>query len=117
MLEVRGWIKFAEVFDAEKGCDPDTSITFSGNDIFTGDTEQEITKKLLDFCGTSDPDDAETDACEEPGRVDICILENAEGYAASKTEVERWERGEIKLWNASYSFIVENAIRTPYKFK
>lgn len=52
----------------------------------------------------------------EPDRIDVSIMENAEGYRASEREMEAFSRGECQLWQADYSFYFSEVTRTPANF-
>jgi hypothetical protein len=47
------------------------------------------------------------DSCDEAGRIDIQRMENGDGDLPSENELERWKRGEIKMWAATYTYTVE----------
>lgn len=102
--EVTGWFKFAEEDSFEHGCDPDTAFSFAGDDIFKGETVEDVLKQIKNFLGVDDDYEVDLDACETEGRVDIQILENNDAYPATSAEMERWRAGEITLWAACYSF-------------
>lgn len=109
--ECNGWYKFAEQDDWEHGCDPDTAFSYAGDEIFKGETVEDLLKKVRDFVGVPHNYEVDLDACEEPGRVDIQILENKDAYVATPSEIEAWKRGEIKLWAATYSFEIQEVER------
>lgn len=102
--ECNGWFKFAEEDNFEHGCDPDTAFSFAGDEIFKGETIEDLLKKVRDFVGVGEAHELELDSCETDGRVDIQVLETKDAYEATTSEIEAWKRGEIKLWAACYSF-------------
>lgn len=95
MYEVRGWVKFTEEDDWEKGCLPETGHTFGGEDTFTHGTEAGLIEKLMAFAGTDDKSAVLINACGEDGRIDICTTETTYGFGLSKFQLEQWKRGEI----------------------
>lgn len=95
-------VRMAEVDDFEKGCLPE-SVTFMDIDIsFTAQTVEEIIDKIKDFHGVTD-DDMGLDACDETGRIDVHVVENADGMPASKEELDDWELGNQTLWHVIYT--------------
>ena len=66
-----------------------------------------------DFIGVDDDYEVVLDACEEDGRVDVQVLETADSYTVDAWQVEKWKRGELALWAATYTFMVEEVARTP----
>lgn len=117
MFESRGFLKLSEEDHWENGCDPDTSQTTSNDDItFTSDTPEDLIEQLMGFCATSNKDSVMLNSCEDIGRVDIQLMENEFGYAASRAEIEDWKLGNVKLYAVTYSFRVENVERERYKF-
>lgn len=110
--EVTGWIKFSEEDDFNEGCQPDTTTTTQGDDIFKAATVKELIAKIVAFLGLDNDDDAvELDTCDEPGRVDISQTEDEDGTRASERDLEKWKQGKIKLFYATYSFHVEKVTR------
>jgi len=111
--EANGWTKFCEEDDFENGCLPKTSFMVDGRERFVGATIDDLLKALNEFTRNDDAEAIELDACDEPGRVDIQIMETAEGYAASKNDIVAWREGKRRLWLACYSFHVEHVERKP----
>jgi hypothetical protein len=112
MYEVNGWHKFGEQAHHEIGCDPDNYVSFSGNERFCAVTIPDLLIKLRGFVGVDDDNaDVSLDACDEDGRVDINVLETADGYVADKWQIEEWKRDEIPLWFSTYTFYVEEVTR------
>lgn len=115
MLEVNGWIKFADEDSYENGC-LDTTFTICGDDRFTAKTEDELVSKLMDFVGVSDKDCVSVNACGEAGRIDICRTENGDSGEPSERELQAFKSGDINLWYACYSFQVERVTRKTFTF-
>lgn len=104
--QINGLLKFAEEDKWKEGCLPDTSSTTEITGHWTGDTQEEVIKKVADYLSV-DKDGIERDACEEPGRVDFAVMEDCDSTPLSKAQIKRWKKGEIKVWYAVYSGIVE----------
>lgn len=110
--EINGWSKFTERDNWREGCHGG-SVCYGGTELFTGDTARDAIEKACDFVGADIDNDAEFNSCDELGRVDVSIMENADGYAATDYEIEKWKNGEIELWNSVYTFHVEFVTRQP----
>ena len=115
--EVNGWFKFAEQDDWEHGCDPDTAFSYSGDEVFKGETVEALLKQVRSFVGIPDDYEIEMDAADTDGRVDISVLETKDAYVATPSEIEAWKRGEIKLWAACYSFEIQEVERKPVRLR
>lgn len=109
--EVNGWVKFLEEDVFSDGCLPETSQMTNGRDRFVGATVDDLIKVLNEFTGNNDADAILLDACGEPGRVDIEVMETSDGYPAAKSVIAAWREGERRLWLACYSFRVEQVER------
>lgn len=109
MLEVNGWLKLAEEDNWENGCDG-SATQFSGSDRFTAETLPELLDRLKGFSGGEDSG-VLLNSCGEEGRIDIQVYENAEGIPASQSEMDRFKKGECRVWLATYSFYVEEVSR------
>ena len=72
---------------------------------FIGDTAEEVVQKLIDYFDTKRKY-VDLNSCDENGRIDISILENADGYKSSLREEELWKKDRLKLWSVTYSFII-----------
>lgn len=113
MYEVNGWFKFAEQDSYDEGCLPETGFTFSGDERWSAETIPELLKKLRDFVGIDDDYEILLDSCEEDGRIDIQVMENADGYTVTSAGwFEKFKRGELALWYATYTFMVEKVERS-----
>ena len=107
-----GWIKFSEEDIYQDGCQPNSGGTYTGSDKWKADTLDGLLNEILSFTD-GDREGMEIDACEEIGRVDISIMENADGCRATKQEIELWKEGDIQLWNCIYSFQIEQITANP----
>ena len=108
--EINGYIKHAEEDSWENGCDPTSGNSFFGDTQFKADSIEKLITYLCQHCG-AERDAVTLDACEEPGRIDIQVMENGEGYHASNPEMESFRKGNCRLWLADYSFQVEKVTR------
>ena len=116
-LEINGWLKIAEIDDYENGCQPDTAFMVDVDVNFHGATLEDLLEKVTGFFGVPLSEVA-ISACEEPGRLDVTLLENKDGIAASQAEIERWRKGHLTLWDVTYTAQVETVTRQtlPLKF-
>lgn len=110
-FEVRGWIKFGEVDNYQEGCDPATGFHHSGTDYFKANTIQEVIEKCQNFVSSDSKEDLILDSCEDIGRLDISLLENEDGYKASKQEIKQWKQRKVTLYNVIYTFNLELVTR------
>jgi hypothetical protein len=115
--ECNGWFKFAEQDSYEHGCDPDTAFSFANDDVFKGQTIEEVLKQIKNFLGVDDNYEVDLDACGEEGRVDISVMESEQGYPATEQDIEKWKRGELALWSSTYSFEIQEVERTPVNLR
>ena len=100
--------KFAEEDDWKQGC-IGKSQEYYLDVHFSGKSADEVIGKIASFLG-QDAKDAEKNVCDEPGRVEFGITENDDGNEMSKSEIERWKKGEIKAWYAVYTAYIEEVI-------
>ena len=114
--QASGWVKFYEEDIYEEGCIPHTGGLIDGREIFKADTLDGLINDLLSFTD-GDREGLELDACEDVGRVDISIMENADGCRATKREIESWKQADIQLWDCIYSFRIEQINATPVKLE
>jgi len=114
MLEAKGWIKFSEEDIFSDGCVGKCQL-YTGDLNFSAETEEEFINTLTSFVG-ADKSSVELNACDEPGRIDISLLENADGFAASKRQIESWKLGHERLWYCTYSFKTCHVERSKFEF-
>lgn len=112
MYEVNGWMKISEEDSFEEGCLPETEQTHWGDDRWSDEDVAKLIERLMDFAGVIDKDSVALDSCEDIGRIDIFKTENGNGNEPTSDEIERWKRGECKLWYCTYSFTVEYVKRS-----
>jgi hypothetical protein len=100
-------IKFAEVDTYHEGRDPKTRCAVSGRESFSADSVADLVTEVMRFCGTEDRDNVQLDACEEPGRIDVQVMETDAGEPADARDLEAWKAGKLQLWAATYIFHAE----------
>ncbi len=103
-------IKFSEEDVYQEGCLPDTTQTCDVDVEFKSDSVAGLLKKMYDYFGIS-KEDADLNACDEKGRIDICILENADGYKASKSDIVCWKDRDKKLWSVIYTYYISKVTK------
>ena len=99
-----GWIRHTEEDIYNDGCQPQTSATSGGHDTFNAPTLDALIKQCAAFEGQQDLKNCLLDSCEEAGRLDVQVYEDAEGVAADERDFERWKEGKQKLWLVTYTF-------------
>lgn len=104
--QANGWAKFYEEDIYNEGCLPHTGGLIDGREVFRADTIDGLLNELLAFTG-GDRECLELNSCDEAGRVDISIMENADGCKATKWEIESWKEADIQLWDCIYTFQIE----------
>ena len=103
MYVLKNGMKMVEEDDYEKGCLPETSFMVTMDVEFKAQTTDRIIKQVENFFAV-EREDILVNACDEPGRLDVQVLENGHGYTASESEIEDWKQGLVKLYAVCYSF-------------
>lgn len=112
--EVSHALKSLEKDDHEKGCLPETYQEWPMPHIegLHAPTLKELMAKVwANLPLTRDADAVEYDACEEPGRIDIQGMEDADANEATTEQLEKFKRGELPLFAVTYHFHVEYVTR------
>lgn len=104
--QANGWVKFYEEDVYQEGCLPHTGGMIDGKELFRAETIDGLLNELLAFTGAN-YEDIQLNSCDEVGRVDICVMENADGAGATRSEIEAWKQAAIQLWDCIYTFQVE----------
>lgn len=78
-------------------------------------TLQEMREKIASVVGGT-LEDQDLNSCDEPGRVDVQMLENADGLSPTASQYAKWIEGEYRLWSVTYTFYVESVTRQPATF-
>lgn len=74
-------------------------VSFSSNSL------PDLLQMVADHVGVS-MKDVELDACEEPGRMDLCRTETVDGGEPSESEIALWREGKFDLYCATYTVYV-----------
>lgn len=93
--------KTVELDNYENGCDPDT---FQDHGVV--DSIQGLSIKDVQFCINKQWDLSkfeQVEIDEEDTRLEFRCREDAEGNEATVSQIEAWKRGEIHLWDATYT--------------
>ena len=113
MYEINGFLKFAEQDEFEEGCLPDTGTSCPVDLRFSSETVAGIINEVCDFFGVKE-DALELDACDEPGRIDVCRDETDDGSEPSEAERAAWKQGKFPIWYVVYSGYVQEC--RPFSF-
>lgn len=65
------------------------------------DTQEGLLEEMANFFGLDVKDLRPKDG--SPDMFEVSVLENREGFPASRVEIERWKRGEVRLWDAIFT--------------
>ena len=112
MFQAKGLLKFAEEDVWDDGCQPETATNYNVDMTFTAKTAREVIDEIADYLGCTS-EDYEKNACDEPGRVDFAVTEDAEGSKLSPAKWELFKKGKIKAWYVVYTAYIEKL--TPAK--
>lgn len=104
-------LKYVEEDSYKEGCNPDTAETHMVEVELVKPTLAELIEEVKSYWGVTD-DDIMLDSCEEPGRLDIQIMENEMGTTASNAEIEQWKTGKLRLWSACYTYHIQMVTKT-----
>ena len=102
-----GFLKHSEIFSLEEGCPSDTAnsqfIEYTiAADCIAGIIEQ-ASEFIYSYGITGATDNIQVNACDEPGRIDFTIMEDAEGIQASEFDLQQWRKGAKELYCCTYS--------------
>lgn len=116
MYRADGFFKMSELDVYEEGCIPNSGSCFASHEIFQSHSLDSLLETIVRYVG-GERDCVELDACGEPGRVDVTVLENADGYPATKSQIDEWKSGRLNLWDSVYSFNVYEYQKQPVIFE
>lgn len=112
--ESKGCLKIAELDHFVNGCHGKAQTMWI--DVrASGETLDDVKTAVRDFCMCGE-DALEINACDEAGRIDAQVTENADGNPPSESELEQWKAGELELYAVTYSFQFEQVTRSPAVF-
>jgi len=108
MYKTKFWDKFTEEDIFADGCQPRTNnqTQHYGEDEFSNKTLEGLIKELMEFCKVTSKENVLLNSCDESGRVDIQRMETEKGRVATKSDIERWKKGELRLWDACFVFTI-----------
>lgn len=110
--EIDKGFKYVEEDVYEKGCLPETSQAGVVDISFKAATVEELRKELKDFYGVED-ENIDLDACDEPGRIDVQVLEDVNGVTVGNDyDIEQWKQGRKRLFLATYTFNVKHVVES-----
>lgn len=115
MYRADGFFKMSEEDIYSEGCIPNSGSCFASHEIFRSHKLESLLKTITNYVG-ADMEDVEVNACDEAGRVDICVMENESGYKATMKEIEAWKEGKTRLWDTIYTFNVYEYEENPVNF-
>lgn len=100
--QINGFLKYIEEDSYEEGCLLGTAKTHYIEYLIQSETLEGLYNQVTSFTG-GNVKDFLLNSCDEKGRLDVQMLEDSEGLAASERELKQWRKGEIKLYAATYS--------------
>jgi hypothetical protein len=100
--QISGFHKITELDNFEQGCVGESNEQYFAHSI-TAKTLEELIKKAENFTNGERGEFWEDD----PSRVDFQTTETGDGYPATPLDVNRWKRGELKLYAVTYTCYVE----------
>lgn len=114
-FETKGALRMVEVDDWHQGCLAEGGFSVYVDYPISGETLPEIVEKIQNMTG-AERDGVQVNACDEPGRIDVQLTENADGLPATAQELALWKKGKAKLFAVTYSFLFEEVTRSPAVF-
>lgn len=111
--EVSSWFASWNVDDYEKGEQLEGYENSGGADWHRHtDTLPDLIEQLMDFAGTTDPTAVNIFREDDgAGRIDIQTWEDENHMVPTPAQIEAWKRGEKKLYNGYYIFLVDHVKR------
>lgn len=103
---IEGYIAHSEVDDFEQGCIGPCETQFF-QDKFSAPSLKELLE-LLSVEFKCPIENMELNSCEEPGRIDIQVMQSQPFAIAKVSEAKqaKWRNGETKLYLTDYSMQV-----------
>ena len=106
MYQVVNFIKLSEEDSYDQGCNFATCTHSEYLISFKSETKEGLLEEIGYFFDVG-RDATELDVCDEDGRIDLCIMENANGDVASEQELTDWRVGVGKLYSCTYTGYLE----------
>lgn len=117
LYETDSVLKFMEIDNYANGCDPKSGRDDFYKIHFSAATVKDLIHELMNHAGSNDIGDVELNDCDEPGRVDIGVMERDDGITARKNDITLWKANKLKLWYVVYSFRVQKVTRETVELK
>ena len=116
-LEVTNLFKMAEEDIFGEGCQPNTAQDSTINIHFVANNLQELINQICVSIGLygDDPETYNLNAGGEDGRIDFQVQEKFNGVLPHAGEIEKWKKGEFRLWQCIYTAQVEYVTRRTLK--
>lgn len=108
--QTKGCLKYSEEDVFASGCIPEISSTIFTRETLKEDTLEKLIKTCAQNVGCEDESNILKDSCDEKGRLDIQVLEDAEGEPATESQIAAWKVGKCRLWAATYTFYITSII-------
>lgn len=104
--QISGGIKHSEMDDFKEGCLPETAVSQSVDHLMQASTIDDLITMAMRYCGCDAKENVILNSCDELGRIDIQVMEDRDGIAASPHEIDRWKENDFTLFHTTYSFPV-----------
>lgn len=89
--------------DYEQGCVADSrNVSDCYLFMLKGDTPEQFIAEVCEHFGVP-VEEAELNACEDDGRIDVSRMETIGGEVPTEDEREQWMRGKLELWYMTYT--------------
>lgn len=88
----------------KEGCDPSSAKDLGQIALYSNQGVEDVANIIKFFTGDRNTPTVFDD------RIEVNVMENAEGFEPTKEEVALFEKGEVRLWIADYSFYVSKKI-------
>lgn len=117
IYRVKGLHKLSEEVIYSQGCVVGTARAFYIEETFEAETMEDLLKTLMSFVGLDINDSKDRaavslNACNEPGRIDMCLLESQQGWRFYAPQIEEWKRGERRAWLCDYiAHVTQHIVR------
>ena len=110
--EINGWMVDSDEDIWADGCTGRGDTYFSDERLAAPDIPTLIAA-VLDRFGASEDAMLLDFEGEEPGRIDLQLMEDENHNEPTDHEIEQWKAGEKRLWLATYIMQVERVTREP----
>ena len=107
--------KMAEEDDYDEGCLLGTASSSTIDVEFSHKTIDGLIGKMAEYFGVecSGINNAfQLDSCDEPGRIDIQLMEDGDGNQATPEDFKLFKQHKRRLWSVTYTYNVVRVSRT-----